>query len=275
MKMEKKRLDILLVEKRLVETSEKGRRLILAGLVEVKGLSTPPKAGMRLSQDAEILVHEPLEKYVSRGGIKLAHALNHFHIQPRGCTCLDLGASTGGFTDCLLQRGARSVYAVDVGYGQIDYRLRQDPRVILLECVNARYLSTSEVPEPVDLVVIDVSFISVRLVLKPLANLLQRKGSVVALIKPQFEAGREKIPRGGVVKDKRVHEEVLERVLEEFIKDGWKILGLEPSPIPGMSGNREYFAHLCRPSSGLDSLFSGNNISEIVSKAFQQSPEGL
>ena len=275
MKKDKKRLDILLVEKGLVETREKGRRLILAGRVEVKGLASAPKPGISISPDAEILVHEPPEKYVSRGGIKLAHALDHFHIQPGGYTCLDVGASTGGFTDCLLQRGARCVYAVDVGYGQIDYRLRQDPRVKLLECVNARYLSTSEVPEPVDLAVIDVSFISVRLVLKPLADLLQPQGSVVALVKPQFEAGREKVPKGGVVKDRRIHEEVLERVLGEFMKDGWNILGLEPSPIPGMSGNREYFAHLCLPSKCPDSLSSRINLPEIVSKAFQESPEGL
>jgi len=272
---EKKRLDTLLVEKGLVETREKGRRLIMAGLVEIKGIASPPKPGIRISQDTEILVHEPPEKYVSRGGIKLAHALDYFHIQPRGYICLDLGASTGGFTDCLLQRGAQSVYAVDVGYGQLDYRLRQDKRVKLLERVNARRLSTREVPEPVDLVVIDVSFISVRLVLKPVADLLQPKGSVVALIKPQFEAGRDKVPKGGVVKDRKVHEQVLERVLGEFVRDGWSVLGLEPSPIAGMSGNREYFAHLCRPSSGPGEIFSGIHIPGLVSGAFEQSPEGL
>lgn len=149
MKEEKKRLDALLVERGLVETREKARRLILAGSVEVRGVPSP-KPGMRLSLEREILVHEPEEKYVSRGGIKLAHALNGFQIDPTGCTCLDVGASTGGFTDCLLQRGALRVYAVDVGYGQLHYRLRHDPRVRIVERVNARYLSIREVPEPVE-----------------------------------------------------------------------------------------------------------------------------
>jgi len=267
MKEEKKRLDALLVERGLVETREKARRLILAGSVEVRGVPSP-KPGMRLSLEREILVHEPEEKYVSRGGIKLAHALNRFQIDPTGCTCLDVGASTGGFTDCLLQRGARCVYAVDVGYGQLHYRLRHDPRVRILERVNARYLSIREVPEPVELCVIDVSFISALLVLAPIKDFLHPKGTVIALIKPQFEAGRKKIPKGGVIKDRTVHEEVLERMLGDFTKEGWNVLGLEPSPIPGASGNREYFVHLCRASSARDAECSPLNVKEVVSKAF-------
>ncbi|MBN1899933.1 TlyA family RNA methyltransferase [Candidatus Sumerlaeota bacterium] len=269
MKENKKRLDALIVERNLAESREKAQRLILAGLAQIKGVDHP-KPGMRIPPDTEIFIDVPGERYVSRGGYKLGAALDAFHIDPFGMVCLDVGASTGGFTDCLLQRGAKRIYAVDVGYGQFHYRLRNDPRIILLERVNARYLTSSEIPESIDLAVIDVSFISLHLVLQPIIDFLSPRGTVVALIKPQFEAGKEKVPRGGVIRDREIHCEVLELAMSKLRDNGWRVTGLTPSPIAGVSGNREYLACLIRGKSGDASEAPLPDISAVVLQAFKE-----
>ncbi len=233
------RLDVLLVERGLAETRAKAQAMILAGLVHVSGRRAE-KAGEAVLREAEITVTGPPHPYVSRGGLKLAAALDHFRIDPAGLVCLDVGASTGGFTDCLLQRGAARVYAVDVGHGQIDSRLRGDPRVVVRERVNARALSEAHVPERVDLAVVDVSFISLRLILPSVAARVKPGGLAVALVKPQFEAGRREVPRGGVVRS----EETRRRVLAEIEAAGrdlhLEVLGSLESPIRGARGNAEF-----------------------------------
>jgi 23S rRNA (cytidine1920-2'-O)/16S rRNA (cytidine1409-2'-O)-methyltransferase len=233
------RLDVLLVERGLAETRAKAQAMILAGLVQVSGRRAE-KAGEAVPREAEIAVTGPPHPYVSRGGLKLAAALDHFGIDPAGLVCLDVGASTGGFTDCLLQRGAARVYAVDVGHGQIDSRLRGDPRVVVREHVNARALSEAHVPERVDLAVVDVSFISLRLVLPSVAARVKPGGLAVVLVKPQFEAGRREVPRGGVVRS----EETRRRVLAEIEAAGrdlhLEVLGSLESPIRGARGNAEF-----------------------------------
>lgn len=270
MKQSKKRLDTILMERKLVDSREKARRLILAGLVKVRGVNQP-KPGMLIFVNEEIIIDDSGEQYVSRGGKKLAAALDQFSINPSGLVCLDIGCSTGGFTDCLLQKGAKRIYAVDVGYGQLHYRLRKDPRIIILERCNARYLTSDEISEPIDFTVIDVSFISLHLVLQPVKSFLTEKGFVVVLIKPQFEAGREKVPRGGVIRSRETHCEVLEKVVEQCGKNGWKVVGLIPSPIPGVSGNREYLAYLVRAKSVDEKqLFYQVDIPAIVSQAFKE-----
>jgi 23S rRNA (cytidine1920-2'-O)/16S rRNA (cytidine1409-2'-O)-methyltransferase len=238
----KRRLDVLLVEKGLTESREKAQALILAGKVLVEG-KTVSKPGAFVHPEANIEVKEGLP-YVSRGGLKLEFALKTFGVDPSGKVAIDVGASTGGFTDCLLQHGASKVYAVDVGYGQLAWKLRQDPRVVILERTNIRYLTS--LPELVDLATIDVSFISLRLVLPPVLNLLKPKAEVVALIKPQFEAGREKVGKKGVVRDPQVHREVLESLVD-FAQDlGLSTLGLTVSPLLGPEGNVEFFAYWAR-----------------------------
>lgn len=235
----KSRLDLALVARGLAATREKAQALILAGLVEVDG-KRAAKAGQAVAEDAAIAVAGPEHPYVSRGGVKLAAALDRFSLDPSGKTCLDVGASTGGFTDCLLQRGASRVYAVDVGYGQLDARLRANPRVVLREKVNARSLSEAEVPEPIDLAVVDVSFISLRLVLPAIAARVRRGGAIVALVKPQFEAGRGEVPRGGVVRSEETRRRVVEEVAAAGRGLGLEVLGAVPSPIAGARGNAEF-----------------------------------
>jgi 23S rRNA (cytidine1920-2'-O)/16S rRNA (cytidine1409-2'-O)-methyltransferase len=233
------RLDRLLVLRGLAPTREKAQAMILAGVVSVDGRRVE-KAGMPVEEAADVGVSGPPHPYVSRGGMKLEAALDHFRIDPSGLVCLDVGASTGGFTDCLLQRGAAKVYAVDVGYGQLDAKLRGDPRVVVREKVNARSLSKDDVPEPVALAVIDVSFISARLILPAVVPLVAKGGAVVVLVKPQFEAGRSEVGRGGIVRS----EDVRRRVVSEIANAGAG-LGLEPlgsirSPIRGAHGNEEF-----------------------------------
>jgi 23S rRNA (cytidine1920-2'-O)/16S rRNA (cytidine1409-2'-O)-methyltransferase len=240
--MRKKRLDVLLMERGLVESRERAQSLIMAGQVLV-GDDVVDKPGKLVSEDGQVTVREGLP-YVSRGGVKLEHALDRFGVDVTGRIAADVGASTGGFTDCLLQRGARRVYAIDVGYGQLAWRLRQDPRVVVLERTNIRYLES--LPEPVDLVTVDVAFISLELVLPKVVSLLQAEGEIVALIKPQFEAGREQVGKGGVVKDPAVHRAVLEDVLAWAISNGLRIRGLTLSPLRGPAGNLEFFAYLSR-----------------------------
>ncbi len=213
--------------------------MILAGLVTVGGRRVE-KAGEPVAEDAEVAVAAPPHPYVSRGGVKLAAALDHFGLDPRGRVCLDVGASTGGFTDCLLQRGAARVYAVDVGYGQLDAKLRGDPRVIVVEKVNARSLSATDVPEAVELAAVDVSFISLRLVLPAIVRRLGPGAALVALVKPQFEAGRGEVPRGGVVKSDATRRRVVSEIETVGSELGLEVLGSLPSPIRGARGNEEF-----------------------------------
>ncbi|HIC93877.1 MAG TPA: TlyA family RNA methyltransferase [Anaerolineae bacterium] len=240
--MGKKRLDVLLVERGLVESRERGKRLIMAGQVLVEG-RVVDKPGAKVPVDADIRLRTKLP-YVSRGGIKLAAALEAFGVDVEGAVAADVGASTGGFTDCLLQRGARRVYAIDVGYGQLAWRLRRDPRVVVMERTNVRYLDS--LPEPVDLATVDVSFISLELVLPKVMGWLKPGGEIIALIKPQFEAGREKVGKGGVVRDPEVHRAVLGKILGWAVDHGLAVRGLIPSPIKGPAGNVEFLVHLRR-----------------------------
>ena len=232
------RLDRLLVARGLADTREKAQAMILAGRVTVGGRRAE-KAGAPVADDAVVSVEGPPHPFVSRGGVKLAAALDAFAIEPSGAVCLDVGASTGGFTDCLLQRGAKRVYAVDVGYGQLDAKLRTDPRVVVREKINARYLSREHVPEPVELAAIDVSFISARLLLPAVAALLAPGARVVVLVKPQFEAGRGEVPRGGVVRSEATRRRVLDEVSRAGEELGWDVEGSAPSPIKGAAGNEE------------------------------------
>jgi 23S rRNA (cytidine1920-2'-O)/16S rRNA (cytidine1409-2'-O)-methyltransferase len=245
--MAKSRVDVLLVERGLIETREKARAAVLAGLV-FSGDRPLTKPGLLVTATADVrLVQRP--RYVSRGGEKLEHALRAFNVPVNGAVAVDIDASTGGFTDCLLQHGAAHVYAVDVGYGQFDYELRRDSRVTLLERTNARYLSS--LPELVDLAVIDVSFISLTKILEPLRALLKPDARVVALVKPQFEAERTEIARGGVVRDRNAHARVLGRVVAWTATHGYRLLGLTRSPLRGPAGNVEFFIdlRLSQPSS--------------------------
>ena len=235
----KSRLDLLLVSRGLAGSREKAQAMILAGLVTVDGRRVD-KAGAPIAADAEVHVAGPAHPYVSRGGVKLAAALDAFALDPTGLVCLDVGASTGGFTDCLLQRGARRVYAIDVGAGQIDAKLRSDPRVILREKVNARFLSSAEVPEPAALAAMDLSFISARLVLPAVVPLLSPGASLVVLVKPQFEAGRSEVPRGGVVRSEETQRRVVQEVTRAAEALGLQTLGAIASPITGAAGNREF-----------------------------------
>jgi len=235
----KARLDSLLVDRGLVDSREQGRRLILAGEVTVDG-QLVDKPGTRVPADARLEVRQP-PPYVSRGGLKLAAALDEFDLPVGGLVAADVGASTGGFTDCLLQRGAARVYAIDVGYGQLDWRLRQDPRVVVMERTNARHLGS--LPEPVDLVVIDVSFISLTLILPPAFAVLKPDGHVVCLVKPQFELARALVGKGGIVRDPALHLDAVDKI-RSFVagpcRRSWA--GLIESPITGADGNREFLA---------------------------------
>lgn len=243
----KVRLDQLLVDRGLAESRERAQRLIRAGMVLVREQLTD-KPGTKIDEGALLRIKGEVCPYVSRGGLKLAGALDEFGLADlHGIRALDVGASTGGFTDCLLQRGALHVWAVDTGRGQLHMKLRQDPRVTLREQANARFLSPDWVEgEAMDLIVIDVSFISLRLVLPPLAAVLAPRGAVVALVKPQFEAGPRDVGEGGVVRERRVHRRVLEEMTAFVHAEGWRILGLALSSLPGPAGNREFFLWLDR-----------------------------
>ncbi len=233
------RLDRLLLERGLAENRARAQALILEGRVTSDGRRLD-KPGLSVTPDIPLAV-EPGRRWVSRGGRKLAHALAHFGIEAGGRVALDIGASTGGFTDVLLQAGARRVYAVDVGYGQLDWKLRNDPRVVVLERTNARHLTSEQVPEPVELLVCDASFISLRKILPASLALAAPAAVLVALVKPQFEVGREKVGKGGVVRDPALHEAVCARVrrwLEEEM--GWSVAGVVESPVTGPKGNREF-----------------------------------
>jgi 23S rRNA (cytidine1920-2'-O)/16S rRNA (cytidine1409-2'-O)-methyltransferase len=244
-KEEKIRLDQLLFQKGFAESREKAKAIIMAGLVDVDDLRVD-KPGRLTSLSSRISIKKPYPPYVSRGGIKLEAALSQFFVDVRDRVILDVGSSTGGFTDCLLQRGAKKVIAVDVGYGQLHWKLRRDPRVELLEKTNIRYLRPGDIREMIDGAVIDVSFISLRLVIPAVSELLKKEAFVIALVKPQFEAGREQVGKGGVVRDPAVHEKVLSDLSRFFESAGWRVEGSMASPILGPKGNREFLIHLRR-----------------------------
>jgi 23S rRNA (cytidine1920-2'-O)/16S rRNA (cytidine1409-2'-O)-methyltransferase len=240
--MAKTRLDQLVVEKALAPSRERARALIMAGQVAVDGQPVT-KAGAQVDSAADVVLLAPDHPYVGRGGVKLAHALDAFHIAVAGREALDIGASTGGFTDVLLQRGATRVVALDVGHGQIDWTLRQDPRVVVIENFNARHLSPADLANPVDVVVIDVSFISLRHILPVVPPLLRPAADVVALVKPQFEAGRAEV-RNGVIRDATVHGRVVDEVAAAAAEVGLARVASTPSPITGQKGNVEFLLHL-------------------------------
>ncbi len=258
----KERLDILLVKRGLAPSREKAKAMIMAGSVLVDG-EREDKAGTMFPETADIAVRGNTLKYVSRGGLKLEKAMECFDLSLQGRVCMDVGASTGGFTDCMLQNGAQKVYAVDVGYGQLDWKLRQDPRVVCMEKTNIRYVEPKDVGEQIAFASIDVSFISLTKVLLPVRELLTGDGEVVCLIKPQFEAGREKVGKKGVVRDPAVHEEVIEKVACYAGEIGFAALELEFSPVKGPEGNIEYLLHLKKNAPPADPL----PVKEVVDTA--------
>ena len=239
----KERLDILLVNRGLAPSREKAKTMIMEGNVFVNN-NREDKAGSMFPDDCNIEIHGTTLKYVSRGGLKLEKAMTHFGIGLEGKVCMDIGASTGGFTDCMLQNGASKVYAVDVGYGQFAWKLRQDERVVCMEKTNIRYVTPADIDDALDFASVDVSFISLTKVLGPARELLKDHGQMVCLIKPQFEAGREKVGKKGVVRDKSVHEEVIEKIITFALENGFSIHNLEYSPIKGPEGNIEYLVYI-------------------------------
>jgi len=239
----KKRLDVLLVEQGLADTRSKAQAIIMSGLVYVDGQKAD-KPGISYEETVSIEVRTGGCPYVSRGGLKLEKALRDFGVDPTGFVCSDSGASTGGFTDCLLQQGASKVFAIDVGYGQLDWKIRSDPRVVVMERTNVRYVTPEDLGEPLDLSVIDVSFISLKIVLPVIKTFLKPTGQVLCLIKPQFEAGKEKVGKKGVVRDPAVHKEVLDNFVALAHEIGFTILGLTFSPVKGPEGNIEFLGHL-------------------------------
>lgn len=239
----KERLDVLLVQKGLAPSREKAKAMIMEGNVFINN-NREDKAGTMFDENTEIEIKGNTLKYVSRGGLKLEKAMTHFGITLDNKVCMDIGASTGGFTDCMLQNGARKVYAVDVGYGQFAWKLRQDERVVCMEKTNIRYVTPEQIADKLDFASVDVSFISLTKVLGPARALLAENGEMVCLIKPQFEAGREKVGKKGVVRDKAVHEEVIGKVIDFAKETGFEILNLEYSPIKGPEGNIEYLVYI-------------------------------
>ena len=244
----KERLDVILVNNGLASSRDNAKRTIMAGLVTVDGI-VETKSGQKFDVDSEFKVKDKLLKYVSRGGLKLEKAIQSFNIKLNGCYAVDMGASTGGFTDCMLMNGALKVYALDVGYGQLDYKLRVDPRVINMEKTNIRYLDTTLIEEPIDFISIDVSFISLRHIFPVASKILKNTGAVMCLIKPQFEAGREQVGKKGIVRDSKVHVEVIENVIGYASDNGLYPHGLDYSPVKGTKGNIEYLLYLRKTES--------------------------
>lgn len=244
----KERLDVILVNNGLASSRDNVKRTIMAGLVTVDGI-VETKSGQKFDVDSEFKVKDKLLKYVSRGGLKLEKAIQSFNIKLNGCYAVDMGASTGGFTDCMLMNGALKVYALDVGYGQLDYKLRVDPRVINMEKTNIRYLDTTLIEEPIDFISIDVSFISLRHMFPVASKILKDTGAVMCLIKPQFEAGREQVGKKGIVRDSKVHVEVIENVIGYASDNGLYPHGLDYSPVKGTKGNIEYLLYLKKTES--------------------------
>ena len=245
----KERLDVLLVQRGLAPSREKAKAMIMEGNVFVAN-NREDKAGTMFDETVEIEIKGNTLKYVSRGGLKLEKAMTHFGISLDEKVCMDIGASTGGFTDCMLQNGAKKVYAVDVGYGQFAWKLRQYERVVCMEKTNIRYVTPEQIDDILDFASVDVSFISLTKVLGPARALLADNGEMVCLIKPQFEAGREKVGKKGVVREKSVHEEVIEKVIEFALETGFEVINLEYSPIKGPEGNIEYLVYLRKCEEG-------------------------
>ena len=239
----KKRLDVLLTERCFADNRTKAQAIIMSGLVYVAGQKAD-KPGVSYEETVDIEVRNGACPYVSRGGLKLEKALRDFGVKPVGYVCSDSGASTGGFTDCLLQQGASKVFAIDVGYGQLDWKIRSDPRVVVMERTNVRYVTPEQLGEPLDLSVVDVSFISLKIVLPVIKTFLKSTGQVVCLIKPQFEAGKDKVGKKGVVREPETHKEVLDNFVALADELEFKILGLTFSPVKGPEGNIEFLAHL-------------------------------
>lgn len=248
--MSKERLDVLLVSRGLAESREKAKAIIMSGNVYVDG-QKEDKAGTSFNDKVNIEVRGNTLKYVSRGGLKLEKAMANFDVTLEGKICMDVGSSTGGFTDCMLQNGAVRVYAVDVGHGQLAWKLRNDERVVCMEKTNIRYVTPDDIPDKIQFSSIDVSFISLTKVLGPVKELLSDDGQIVCLIKPQFEAGREKVGKHGVVRDKAVHLEVINKVIEYAVSIGFEVLNLEFSPVKGPEGNIEYLLHLQKHTEGI------------------------
>ena len=264
----KERLDVLLVKKNLAESREKAKAVIMAGIVYVDD-QKEDKAGSMFEETAKIEVRGSTLKYVSRGGLKLEKAMTHFGVTLDQKICMDVGASTGGFTDCMLQNGAVKVYSVDVGHGQLAWKLRNDPRVVCMEKTNIRYVTPEEIPDKIQFVSIDVSFISLTKFLGPVKALMEPDGQVVCLIKPQFEAGREKVGKKGVVRERSVHLEVIRMVAAFAGSIGFEALHLEFSPIKGPEGNIEYLLHLRNDAGGNVYENSSIDAEEIVNQAHE------
>ena len=260
----KERLDILLVQKGFAPSREKAKAMIMEGNVFVAN-NREDKAGTMFDENVEIEIKGNTLKYVSRGGLKLEKAMTHFGISLEDKVCMDIGASTGGFTDCMLQNGAKKVYAVDVGYGQFAWKLRQDERVVCMEKTNIRYVTPDQLDDLLDFASVDVSFISLTKVLGPARDLLTEQGEMVCLIKPQFEAGREKVGKKGVVREKSVHEEVIHKVIDFAMEIGFEILNLEYSPIKGPEGNIEYLVYIRKTNEG--KIESSVDIQAVVEAA--------
>lgn len=246
MQKHKERLDLRMVERGLAPSREKAKAMIMAGHVYVNE-QREDKAGMLVEEEAEILVRGPVLPYVSRGGLKLEKAIKAFGVPLEGCICMDAGASTGGFTDCMLQNGATKVYSVDVGQGQLAWKLRNDERVVCMEQTNFRYVTPEDIPDALDFASVDVSFISLTKILIPARKLLKAGGQMVCLIKPQFEAGRGKVGKNGVVREPQIHEEVIRKIIDYADSIGFEVLHLEYSPIKGPEGNIEYLLHIRKP----------------------------
>lgn len=265
----KERLDVLLVKKGFYQSRERAKASIMAGIVYVDGQKSD-KAGNMIDTEAEITVKENICPYVSRGGLKLEKSMKSWPIILENAVCMDIGASTGGFTDCMLQNGASKVYAVDVGYGQLDYKLRIDPRVVNMEKCNIRYLDFDKIPEPIDFISIDVSFISLKLVFPVASKLLGEEGSLVCLVKPQFEAGRDQVGKKGIVRDKKVHRQVIENVIQYAEENGLYTAGLTYSPVTGAKGNIEYLLFLTKkPHDELESI-DGAAVEKVVNASHEE-----
>ena len=264
----KERLDVLLVKRGLAESREKAKAIIMSGSVFVEG-QREDKAGSTFPEESDITVKGHALPYVSRGGLKLEKAMKQFDVSMEGKVCTDVGSSTGGFTDCMLKNGARKVFAIDVGRGQLDWKLRQDERVVCMEKTNIRYVTPEDLGEPIDFSSIDVSFISLTKVLEPIRNYLKENGEIVALIKPQFEAGREKVGKKGVVREKSTHHEVIRMIVSHATSIGFSVLDIEFSPIKGPEGNIEYLIHLRKDQKGEIAPQVLEKTEAIVEQAFE------
>lgn len=264
----KERLDVMLVKRGLADSREKAKAIIMAGIVYVDG-QKEDKAGTTFKETVQIEVRGNTLRYVSRGGLKLEKAMDRFGVELNGKVCMDCGASTGGFTDCMLQNGAVKVYSVDVGHGQLAWKLRNDDRVVCMEKTNMRYVTAEDIEELAEFVSIDVSFISLKKILPAVRRILTDGGEVVALIKPQFEAGREKVGKKGVVRDKKVHEEVIEMIADFAMEHSFKLLHLDYSPIKGPEGNIEYLLHMRKLEDGVLDMEHEFGIHQVVEDSHQ------